>query len=322
METLIVRRKSDLSKMKTSDEIFYQEHKDYTKEGEAIDTFYKNTQSVIGTMSNLTPHWDPDRGEWSFYGGFQALFEIAKKLQLRDKNNELILPNEYSLKNPHDPFFAHKTLWQTTFMEEGSKYLTDETPLEEFYMRVLRGREDIVQPDRDPGEQSAFLTAGSKLEILSPRAELKVQSDKIDDEVEAILLYDSLRKNYDKMKRIVSITDPPSYDETYNDPVAMAALVKHELVDNTQFVTKYGTTARKYFVHLCNLPNEDLEIYSKVLKAAQDGIIRRNSKSGYTMKGEKLADGSITDDKKLVEFFQKDENISLYSKLEDLIANN
>jgi hypothetical protein len=74
-------------------------------------------------------------------------------------------------------------------------------------------------------------------------------------------------------------------------------------------------------MHLCNLPNEDLEVYSKVLRAAQDGIIRRNSKSGYTMKGELLAEGSIRDDKKLVEFFQKDENISYYSKLEDLIAN-
>jgi hypothetical protein len=321
METLIVRRKSDLSKLKTSDEIYYQDSKDYTKDGEAIDTFSKNSQSVIGTMSNLTPHWDYTKNEWSFYGGFQSLLEIAKKLQLRGQNNELLLPTEYSLKNPNDPFFAHKSLWQSTFMEEGSKYLTEETPLEEFYMRVLKGREDIEQPDREPGEQSAFLTSGSKLEILSPRAELKVQSNKIDEEVEAILLYDSLRKNFDKMKRIVSIADPPSYDESYNDPVAMAALLKHELVDNTQYVTKYGMEARKYFMHLCNLPNEDLEVYSKVLRAAQDGIIRRNSKSGYTMKGELLAEGSIRDDKKLVEFFQKDENISYYSKLEDLIAN-
>jgi hypothetical protein len=321
MDTLIVRRKSDLSKLKTSDEIYYQEHKDYTNEGEPIDVFSKTSQSVIGTMSNLTPHWDNDKKEWSFFGGYQALHEIAKKLQLRDKNNELLLPNEYSLKNPHDPFFAHKTLWQTTFIEEGSKYLTDQDPLEEFYMRVLRGREDIEQPDREE-KQSSFLTDGSKLEIVSPRTELISKKDKIDEEVEAVILYDSVRKNFDKMKRIVSIADPPSYDESYNDPVAMEALIKHELVDNTQFVTKYGTTARKYFIHLCNLSNEDIEVYSKVLKAAQSGIIRRNSKSGYTLKGDKLADGSITDDKKLVEFFQKDENISYYTKLEDLIANS
>lgn len=216
MDTLIVRRKSDLSKLKTSDEIYYQEHKDYTNEGEPIDVFSKTSQSVIGTMSNLTPHWDNDKKEWSFFGGYQALHEIAKKLQLRDKNNELLLPNEYSLKNPHDPFFAHKTLWQSTFIEEGSKYLTDQDPLEEFYMRVLRGREDIEQPDREE-KQSSFLTDGSKLEIVSPRTELISKKDKIDEEVEAVILYDSVRKNFDKMKRIVSIADPPSYDEDENE---------------------------------------------------------------------------------------------------------
>jgi hypothetical protein len=320
METLVVKRVSKLGKLKTSDDIYYQERKDYEAEGEPFDNFSKDTQALIGSMSNLTPHWNSLKGEWSFFGGLQALLPIAKKLQLRDKNNVLILPDENSFKNPYDPFFGHARLWNSTFIEETSKFLNTEDPLEEFYIRVLQGRDDIYQPSEDK-PQSDFLTSRSGLEIMSPKDEVRLKSNTSDEHDTAMELYLSLKQNFDKLKRIAIILDPPSFDESYNDPIALQVMMKHEFVENTQNVAKYGTTARKYFIDVCKMSNEELELTSKIIAAANKGIIRRSTKDGYSFKGEKILDGQITNDRKLIDYFKKDENIKQYDRLIDLLEN-
>lgn len=320
METLVVKRVSKLGKLKTSDDIYYQESKDYDAEGVPFDNFSKDSQALIGSMTNLAPHWNSLKGEWSFYGGLQALLPIARKLQLRDKNNVLILPDEDSFKNPKDPFFGHPTLWSSTFIEETSKFLNQDNPIEEFYIRVLQGRNDIYQPSEDK-PQSEFLTSRSGLEIMSPRDEVKLKSNSNDEHDKAMELYLSLKQNFDKLKRIAVILDPPSFDESYNDPIALQVMMKHEFVENTQIVSKYGTTARKYFIEVCERSNEELELMSKIIAAANKGIIRRSTKDGYSFKGEKILDGQITNDKKLIEYFKKDENIKQYDRLIDLLEN-
>ena len=317
-ETLVVKRISKLGKLKTSDDVFFQERKDYDGEGTPIDSFSKNSQALIGSMVNLTPHWNSLKGEWSFYGGLQELTRIAKKLNLRDKNNNLITPDESSFKNPFDPFFGHMTLWNSTFIEETSKFLSPENPMEEFYIRVLKGRQDIYQPSDDK-PQSEFLTSLGGLEIMSPKDEVRLKSNDSNEHDTAMELYLSLKQNFDKMKRVAVILDPPSFDESYNDPVAIQVMLKHEFVENTQTITKYGTTARKYFIEVCNKSNEELELTSKIIASANRGIIRRSAKDGYSFKGEKLADGAVKNDKQLVDYFMKDENIKQYDRLVDLI---
>ena len=51
-ETLFLKRESKLSKFKISDDIYYQEEKNFESEGEPIDTFNKN-QGLIGVLTNL-----------------------------------------------------------------------------------------------------------------------------------------------------------------------------------------------------------------------------------------------------------------------------
>lgn len=316
--TLIVSRTSDLGKLRTSSDIYWQEKKSYDDEGTPMEGYNSNTQAIIGTMQNLTPHWDGMKNEWSFYGGIQALIPIAKKLSLRDKNGNVLIPDEHSLTNRYDPFFAHLDLWKSEFIEETSKVLTPDTAMGEFYMRVLKGREDIEDDSRE-GEQSAFLSGKGKLKISSPKDAQVKRAKQIDEETEAWELFISLKQNFDKLKRIVAIADPPEFNEKYNDQQALAALVRDEFITNDTPVTRYGTTARKYFVHLCNLSNEDLEVTSKVMAASRAQIIRRSTSEGYSFQGERLNEGTVRNDKQLVEYFKDDANIKEYLRMEKLL---
>jgi hypothetical protein len=316
--TLIVSRTSDLGKLKASQNVYWQQSKSFDQEGEPFEQYSSQTQAVIGTMQNLTPHWDGRKNAWSFFGGIKALVPIAEKLSLRDKEGKIVMPDEHSLTNRFDPFFGHLELWKSEFIEETSKVLTPDTPMGEFYMRVLKGREDIEDESRE-GEQSAFLVGRGKLKISSPLdAQLK-RTKQIDEESEAWELFISLKQNFDKLKRLVAIADPPSFNESYNDQQALAALVRDEFITNDTPVTRYGTTARKYFVSLCKLSNEDLEVTSKVMAASRAQIIRRNTSEGYTFQGERLNEGTVRNDRQLVEYFKDDANMSDYRKMEKLL---
>ena len=317
--TLILSRTSELGKLKASQNIYWQKEKNYEQEGEPFEQYSSQTQAVIGTMQNLTPHWDGMKNAWSFYGGIQALLPLAQKLSLRDKKTgEVVLPNEHSLTNRFDPFFGHIDLWMSEFIEETSKVITPDTPLGEFYMRVLKGREDIEDDSRE-GEQSAFLVGKGKLKISSPKDAQVKRAKQIDEETEAWELFISLKQNFDKLKKVVAIADPPSFNEKYNDQQALAALVRDEFITNDTQITRYGTTARKYFIHLCKLSNEDLEVTSKVMAASRAQIIRRNTSEGYSFQGEKLNEGTVRNDKQLVEYFKDDANIKEYLRMEKLL---
>lgn len=318
MESLLVKRISDLSKLRTSQDIFWQKSKDYEGDGEPIDAFSSANQVVIGTKKNLTPHWSKLKQQWAFYGGIQALIPIAEKLRLTNKEGKVIMPDESSLYNPRDPFFGHLTLWMTEFIEESSAILTDSTPLQEFHMRVLKGREDIENDSRE-GEISSFESSKGKLRISSPKDEQVKKAKVIDEEAEAWELFISLKQNFEKLKRIVAIADPPSFNESYNDQQAMAALVRDEFLTNDTQVTRYGTTARRWFIYLCNMPNEELEAATKVMTASRMNIIRRNTSEGYSFQGEKLDEGTIRTDKALINYFMDDKNMADYRKMEKAI---
>jgi hypothetical protein len=67
------------------------------------------------------------------------------------------------------------------------------------------------------------------------------------------------------------------------------------------------------------LSNEDLEVTSKVMAASRAQIIRRNTSEGYSFQGEKLNEGTIRNDKQLVEYFKDDANIKEYLRMEKLL---
>lgn len=318
MESLLVKRVSDLSKLRTSQDIYWQKNKDYNEDGEPIDAFSAASQVVIGTKQNLAPHWNNLKSQWSFYGGIQALIPIAEKLRLTDKQGKIIMPDESSLRNPGDPFFGHVRLWNSEFIEETSAVLTDATPLQEFHMRVLKGRDDIENDNRDE-EISSFVTSSGKLKISSPQDEQVKKAKVIDEEAEAWELFISIKSNFEKLKRIVAIADPPAFNESYNDQQAMSALVRDEFLTNDSQVTRYGTTARKWFIYLCNMPNEELEAATKVMTASRMNIIRRNVSEGYSFQGQKLDEGTIRTDKALIAYFMDDKNMSEYRKMEKAI---
>lgn len=315
-ETLFLRRESKLSKFKISDDIYYQETKDFDSEGEVLETFNKK-QGLIGVLTNLTPHWDSNKNEWSFEGSFSDLKAICDKLRLSDEKTGLpIQVNEHSIYNRLDPFFNHKTLWTSTFMEDNSKVLSkNEGPLEEFYMRVLKAREDIKQPGSEK-PQSVYETDKTNFVLTSPIQEVREKKVVADELKEAWKLFLALEKNFDKLKRIVAIMDPPGFNDSYNDMTALQTLVTTSIIDNDETDNRYGISPRRYFIKLCKLDNAELDIYSIVFSAKRFGIIRVK-RTGATLNGEPIGEGQIKSDKDLINFYLNDKNAKAYL---DLVA--
>jgi len=324
LEPIIAKRVSNLSKLKADSTLYYQRDRNYDEDGEPMDEkFSTSSQALIGSMHNLTPHWDSEANRWAWFGDLADLKRIAKTLALADlKTRQTIVPDESSLTNKYDPFFGHPTLWNSMFIEESSKYITSETPIEEFYNRVLRGREDVKQPDRD--DQSIFMTEGSKIEIISPRDEQRTKSKNVDEELVATgwlikLIADD--NALEKLDRIAYIADLQGYEEAKLLKVdGLKTIIKNELVDNTQVISKYGMTARKYFLFMSELLNEDLEVLFTSSKAVRHGFIRRDAANGYSFKGEKLREGLIKSDKDLYTFLKDDANIKTYMAIEDALS--
>lgn len=319
-ETLFLKRESKLSKFKISDDIYYQEEKNFESEGEPIDTFNKN-QGLIGVLTNLTPHWDKDKNEWAFDGTFADLKHICDRLRLSDEKTGLpIQVTEYSVHNRLDPFFNHKTLWTSTFMEDNSKVLSkNEGPLEEFYMRVLKARDDIRQPGSEK-PQSTFETDKTNFVLTSPIQEVREKKVIADELKEAWKLFIALEKNFDKLKRIVAIMDPPGFNDSYNDQTALHTLVTTSIIENDETDNRYGISPRKYFVKLCKLDNAELDIYSIVFAAKRFGIIRVK-RTGATLNGELIGGGQIKSEKDLINYYLNDKNAKEYLDLVALVED-
>lgn len=319
-DILYLKRESKLGQFKTSSDLYYQESVKYDEEGTPYEEFNKN-QGLIGVLTNLTPHWDNGTNQWAFSGSFADLKSICDKLRLSDKKTGLpVTVTESSIYNRLDPFFNHPTLWTSTFMEDNSKVLSkDGGPLEEFYMRVLTAREDIRQPGSET-KQSAFETDKTNFVLTSPIQEVREKKEVADELKESWKLYLGLEKNFDKLKRIVAIMDPPGFNDSYNDQTALQTLVMTSIIENDEVDNRYGMSPRKYFIKLCKLDNAELDIYSIVFSAKRFGIIRVK-KAGSTLNGELIGDGLIKSDKDLINYYLQDKNAKEYLTLVDLVEN-
>lgn len=318
LEPIILKRKSNLSQFRVDSTVYQQKEMDYEKDGEPIlDEKFNPTMSLLGSMQNLTPHYDSDKSRWSFYGTFEDLQRIAKQLSLEDPNTkQVIVVNESTLNNRYDPFWAHPTLWKSIFVEENARYLEPNSPLNELYIRILRGREDIQQPDRT--DQSTFDTDRSNLELISPNMDKKKKVVNASKKKQAMKYFLDLTENHEKMRMIAEILNPVDLDSA-KDNESLEALIQEEFVNNDEFVTKYGTTALDQFIKVCEYTNPELSIYHLGIQAIRLGIIRVSVADGYSFRGERIDNGSIKSDNDLYKFLQNTNNSSFFLQVEKAV---
>lgn len=318
LEPIILKRKSNLSQFRVDPTVYQQKEMDYEKDGEPIlDEKFNPTMSLLGSMQNLTPHYDSDKSRWSFYGTFEDLQRIAKQLSLEDPNTkQVIVVNESTLNNRYDPFWAHPTLWKSIFVEENARYLEPNSPLNELYIRILRGREDIQQPDRT--DQSTFDTDRSNLELISPNMDKKKKVVNASKKKQAMKYFLDLTENHEKMRMIAEILNPVDLDSA-KDNESLEALIQEEFVNNDEFVTKYGTTALDQFIKVCEYTNPELSIYHLGIQAIRLGIIRVSVADGYSFRGERIDNGSIKSDNDLYKFLQNANNSSFFLQVEKAV---
>ncbi len=320
LEPLIIKKRSNLAQYRPDSTVYFQKDRIYEEQGTPIEgDKYNPTQNLIGAMQNVTPHYDTDRNQWSFYGDVEDLKRIAKKLSLSDdKTKQVITVDEDDLVNKYSKFWAHPILWKSLFIEDNARYLEADTPLNELFNRVLRGREDVSQPGRT--DQSTFETDRSNLELISPQIEKDKRKANTGEITEAMKLYIDLLKDEDRLKLVALILDPMDYEEASKDVTSLASLLQTDFVNNDERVGKYNTTARKYFITIASLSNEDLSTYSIAIRAKKSGVVRQNTTDGYTFKGEKLNNGLIKSDSALCEFLKDPNNTNIFLAIEEALS--
>lgn len=318
LEPIILKRKSNLSQFNVDSSVYSQREINYEEVGEVItDEKFNPTMNLLGSMQNLTPHYDMDRNRWAFHGTFEDLKRIATNLSLMDEKTKQILKvDESSLTNQFDPFWGHQTLWRSLFIEENARYLEPNSPLNELYIRILRGREDVPQPDRT--DQSTFDTDRSNLELLSPNMDKKKKVADAALNKKAMKLFIELTTNEEKMKRVIEVLNPIDLDSA-KDHEARETIIQNDFVNNNEFVAKYGTTAMKQFIEICELKPEDLEVYYLGIQAIRLGIIRVSTVDGYSFKGEKINSGNITSDSLLFKFLKDPNNVPFFLQVEGAV---
>lgn len=318
-DTLILRRVSNIQKLRTTGELYYQEKQDLHSEGvptgESLST---REDSLFNIMLNLTPHWDHDANRWSFYGTIQDLQNLQNRIGLVGKDGRRIEITEHSLKNRYDPFFTHKTLWTTEFLKGKARTLSKESPIEEFYMRTYKGRSDVKQ---DNLVQSKFVLDRSKLEIVSPQIIKEKKSREIDKILEGTQKL--AKMSHERMKRIAAIIDPPGYNENYPDPDALKTLLYDSCINSEESNTsRFGTkTYQDRFLELAAMDNATIDVVSKIHSAIKKGIIKPRT-TGYLFKGETIEtlDGNkIKSDSALEQYYLSDKNLKAFEKLEDVL---
>lgn len=318
LEPIILKRKSNLSQFRVDSTVYQQKEMDYEKDGEPIlDEKFNPTMSLLGSMQNLTPHYDSDKSRWSFYGTIEDLKRIATKLSLEDPTTKKIITvDESTLHNRFDPFWGHPTLWRSVFVEENARYLEPSSPLNELYIRILRGREDIQQPDRK--DQSTFDTDRSNLELISPNMDKKKKSANAAIKKKAMQIFLSLVEDPDKLRIVAEILNPVDLDSA-KDNESLEALVQEEFVNNEEFVGKYGTTALEQFIKVSEYDNQDLSVYHLGVQAIRLGIVRVSMSDGYSFRGERIHNGSIKSDTDLFKYLKEPNNAPLFLQIEKAV---
>lgn len=318
LEPIVLKRKSNLSQFNVDKNVYAQRDMDYESDGELItDEKFNPTMNLLGSMQNLTPHYDSDKNKWSFYGTIEDLERIAKALSLQDeKTKQIIKVDESSLYNRFDPFWAHQSLWKSVFIEENARYLEPNTPLNELYIRILRGREDIQQPDRN--NQSTFDTDRSNLELISPNMEKKKKTDDAALQKKAMKLFFEVIEKPERLDRVLEVLNPVDLGLATTQE-QKEALLQTEFVNNNEYVPKYGTSAMKQFIEVCELDKVDLEVYYLAVQAIRLSVVRVSTSDGYSFRGEVINSGSIRSDNDLFRYLKDPKNAPLFIQIEDAI---
>jgi len=322
LEPIIIKKKSNLAQYRPDTNIYFQKDRNYDEQGEVIpDDKFNPTQNLIGAMQNITPHWDDEAGKWSFYGTVEDLQRIAKRLGLTDlKTKQIITVDEDDLYNRYSPFWGHPTLWKSLFIEDTSRYLEADKPINELFNRVLRGREDLEQPGRT--DQSKLITDRASFELISPAIEKDKKKQNADEVTNAMKLYLELIGDEDRLDLVYIVLDPPDYEENKNDKGSITADLQEQFVNGDEYVSKYRTSTRKFFNEVAALGNAELITYSTAIRAKKTGIVRPSMNDGYTFKGEKLDAGNIKSDAELCKFLLNPDNSDIFLAIEEALSIN
>ncbi len=322
LEPIIIKKKSNLAQYRPDTNIYFQKDRDYDEQGEVIpDDKFNPTQNLIGAMQNITPHWDEDAGKWAFYGTVEDLQRIAKRLGLTDeKTKQIITVDEDDLYNRYSPFWGNTVLWKSLFIEDTSRYLEADKPINELFNRVLRGREDLEQPGRT--DQSKLITDRASFQLISPTIEKDKKKQSADEVTKAMKLYIELISDEERLNLVYLILDPPDYEENKDDKGAIEANIQSEFVNGDEYVSKYKTSTRKFFNEVSALDNAELITYSTAIRAKKAGVIRPSMNDGYTFKGEKLDAGNIKSDAELCKFLLSTDNSDIFLAVEEALSIN
>lgn len=271
--------------------------------------------SILGAKRNLCPQWNKLDNRWAFQGTYQQLCVIAKKLKLRDRDQNIIIPDEDCFTNKEDKFFSHLTLSGTVFMVDGSISLTRDNPIEEFYMRSYLDNPEVQNSTKN---QSKAMISGAELEIWSPKAETakkRVSIDKIDEAIVALK-----GMSIDRQRYMANILRPTGYDPLSEDTNLLYIELRDGAALNTQKSSKFrNKTWQDMFLELEKDSDEELFVKSRIILGRYKGAFTK--KGGiFTFMGKPLDE--VRDELDLIEYFRNPDNSNQYIELDNFLGDS
>lgn len=298
--------------------LYHQDHKDPNAQGTLLGEYKGKT--ILDTKQFISPIWSDLKKQWSWGGSVEDLARIIKAMKLRNADGVVITPGQNvadRLIHRQDEVFNHKDLYARYFMENGRISLNLSDPLQEFLYYCYKG-DHLVKDNAESGPVSKFMSAGTKFELVSPKAESQKKKVDAKKEVLAIGYLAKLDGNEDKIRAICEIMDLPGYGPG-TDINGAWLLLKDVAAQNTAVSSKYGKSYQDRFIELCEMKDEDLNIHHQVVEGKNKGIIRRK-RGYYLFNGERLE--GLTSDTMLMNYFRDPKNQEAYLQLDDLLKED
>lgn len=281
-----------------------------------------NGSTIPGSKRNLTPQWDGLNRAWAWKGTFSDLSRIAGALRLRDDEQKIIEPDQYSFSNQSDPFFNHPSLWYNEEKQiiEGNITLKTDVPLDEFYSRCYLGNPSIQDSTK---VQSKAMLAGAELEVWSPKAETKAKKSGVMKDDKAIVLLSNM--SVEKQRIIAQIIRPSGFDPKTEDVDLLYVELRESAALNTAVAAKFGNkTWQDRFIELADVSDEELYIVARIIDAKYKGALMKKKGTFHFMDKALYGEGqmAIADDIDLIHYFRAPDNDPLFQELIEWLDNN
>ena len=285
-------------------------------DGNFVENF--EDRPFLRSKRHLTPVWNTLGHAWFFDGTPEALGVLINRMQLRyPKEHERkgqVISNEHAnpedrLRDRYDPVFNHRKFFTEFSLNEGRMTLDPNEPSHEFMSLCLSADKNVANKSK-AGRKNYGNPA---FELNTVGAINKSKKDDVEEMARAMELLTKMKDDLDRMVGVMDIMKVPGYNPKVTELNGAYMLLFAQCVQNSEMVSRFGTTWRKRFIQVAEMSHSDFVFERTVRRGIMKGHLRERG-GYYSLLGERL---DLTSERELFEFFKNPANSSKFIELED-----